>query len=174
MIKKIISYILTILFLLSLVGCQDQSKGAVYSFYYPRSDFGYNTLDGMFYNSIVGQETREETLHQTVAGIISNYLAGPTTQNLKNPFPAKLSLESVLIDNKTLYITVSDQLSELTGIHLMIACACLAKTGMELTNTTSVQISCRTALLDGKKSILLRNDSVIFEDMATDATYEQE
>ena len=79
-----------------------------------------------------------------------------------------------MIDEQTLHVTVSDHLSELTGIRLIIACACLGKTGMELTNTTSIQISCKKALLDGKKTITLQDDLIIVNDAAPDVAPEQE
>lgn len=171
--KKVLSIFLVSLLLFSMLGCQHRDDSVTYTFYYPRSDYGYNTLDSKFYNSIIESELRENISVQT-AEIIGIYLTGPTVPTLANPFPEKLTLESVSVDDHMLHITVTDHLSELTGINLMIACACLGKTAMELTNTSSVQISCQTALLDGKKSVVFRNDSIIFEDTATGATYQQE
>ena len=78
------------------------------------------------------------------------------------------------VEEQTLYITVSDHLSELTDINLIIACACIGKTGMELTNTSTVQISCENALLDGKKSVVLQNDLIIVSDTVSNNAPEQE
>ena len=164
MIKKILSCILIFLMISSSIGCQQNKNNTNYSFYYPRSDYGYNSLEGKFYSSFIEPEVREDISGQTVAEIINIYLTGPAESTLANPFPEKMSLESVVIEDQTLIITVSNQLSELTGIHLMIACACIAKTGMDLTNTSTVQISCKTALLDGKKFIILRNNTILFDD----------
>ncbi len=169
MIKKVLTCILTLFVILSALGCQQKNNHTSYNFYYPRNDYGYNSLEGKFHNSFIEPEVRENISDHTAAEIINIYLSGPSIPTLISPFPEKLSLESVIIDDQTLYITVSNQLSELTGVNLMIACACLGKTGMELTNTSTVQISCRTAPLDGKKFIILRDNAIFFDDVANDA-----
>ena len=169
MIKKILSFILIIILFLPILGCQQNNNINSNNFYYPRSDYGYNSLEGKFYNSFIEPEIREKIPNQNIDEIITTYLTGPMAVTLKNPFPEKMSLESVVVDNQTLYITVSNHLSELTGIHLMIACACLGKTCMELTNTSNVQISCGSALLDGRKSIVLRDNAILFDDTASNS-----
>lgn len=171
--KKMPCFLLAIL-LLPLFGCQHIDNEKTYAFYYPRSDYGHNALQGKFYESILEVETRDDISYQNLLEMLTIYLSGPTTPDLMNPYPENMSLEAVSIVDQTLYMTVSDHLSELTGIQLMIACACLGKTGMELTNTISVQISCEKALLDGKKAITLYEDQIIITDSAPNATAGQE
>lgn len=168
--KRMLCMILSMLLLIPVWGCQTQDSDGKYLFYYPRSDYGYNTLEGKFYNSIIETEFREEISGQSLSELVRVYLDGPHDQSLSNPFPQGLSLESVSTDGQFLSITVSNHLSELTGIRLMIACACLGRTGMELTNTDSVQICCKSALLDGQKFIALDKESVIFDDIITVVT----
>lgn len=172
--KRVICVFLAFLILAPVYGCQHRNHNENYVFYYPRNDYGYNVQEGKFYENIIASEIRDNFLNETVSEIISVYLNGPISQNCSNPYPENLSLESFSTEDQTLYITVSDHLSELTGIRLMIACACLGKTGMELTNTTSVQISCRKAMLDGKKSVTLHYDQIIVNDSVPAAAYEQE
>ena len=172
--KRILCVFLSLLVLTPVYGCQHRNHNDNYVFYYPRSDYGYNTQEGRFYENIITSEIREDFVNESVSKIISAYLNGPVSQNCSNPFPENLTLESVSTEDQTLYITVSDHLSELTGIRLVIACACLGKTGMELTDTTSVQISCRKAMLDGKKTVTLHYDQIIINDSIPAATYEQE
>ena len=172
--KKFLCILLTILLLIPLIGCQRHNDSNAFTFYYPRSDFGYDTLEEKFYDEIIAKEIREDISPSTTYEIISIHLKGPIIQDFANPYPENLSLETVVAEGETLYITVSDHLSYLTGIDLIVACACLGKTGMELTSTTTVQISCRKALLDGKKSIILQNDLIIVNDAVSNAATEQE
>jgi hypothetical protein len=81
-----------------------------------------------------------------------------------NPFPAELELLDLNIDSKVLYITVTDQLAELSGLPLTIACACLANTAMEIAPVFKVVIQCKTQLLDGKKSLTFAANTAIFND----------
>lgn len=172
--KRMLCLLMCFLIFIPVTGCQHPDDNGTYAFYYPRSDYGYNPQEGKFYNEIIGKEIREDISPANVHEVISMYLNGPMMQEFANPYPDNISLESVVIDEQTLYVTVSDHLSELTGIRLIIACACLGKTGMELTNTTSIQISCKKALLDGKKTITLQDDLIIVNDAAPDVAPEQE
>ncbi len=172
--KRVFCLFLIFTLLICAFGCHRRSEGTSYTFYYPRSDYGYNTVENKFYSSIIEPEIRDDVSNHTVFEILSQYLLGPTTPALATPYPNGLSLISVNVQEEMLYITVTDQLSELTGIHLMITCACLGETAMELTNTTAVQISCEKALLDGKKSVILHKDSILFDDIASVDTDEQE
>lgn len=172
--KKTLCILLSITLLVTMFGCQIDDNNNAHTFYYPRSDYGYDALEGKFHKSAIKGESREVISSQSLLETINVYLSGPITQDLTNPYPKQMSLETVSIVGRTLYITVSDHLSELTGIQIMIACACLGKTSMELTNTNCVVISCEKALLDGKKSITLYSDQVIIEDLTPDTLHEQE
>ncbi len=172
--KRLICIILSFLLLVPVFGCQRQDRDTSYTFYYPRADYGYDTLEGKFHNSIVETESREDISNQSLSHVLEIYLDGPTDLDLANPFSEDLSVVSVNVDGQALSIVVTDHLSELTGIYLFIACACLGQTGMELTNTDSVQISCEKALLDGKRAISFNKDTILFNDAATATTHEQE
>lgn len=172
--KRLFCLILSILLIVPVSGCQRQDRDTHYTFYYPRMDHGYNTLEGKFHNSFVEAESRKDISGQSLFDILEIYLDGPIDLNLSNPFSKDLSVVSVSVNGQALSIVVTDHLAELTGIYLYIACACLAQTGMELTNTDIVQISCEKALLDGKKAISLGKDTILFNDAATATTHEQE
>ena len=172
--KRIISLLLSIVLLFGAAGCQIQNGNNAIAFYYPRSDYGYNTMENRFYGRVIEAEIREDIPQQSVHEILTIYLKGSISQAYSNPYPSNLKVESVSVVNKMSYIKVSNHLSELTGIRLMIACACLSRTVMDMTNTTSVEISCNTALLDGKKHIVFHTDSFLLEDSAAVATDPQE
>jgi len=172
--KRLLCLILAVFLLFPVYGCQGLDSERAFTFYYPRKDYGFNAQEGKFYDSFIETELREDISYQAAGKIMNVYLGGPLTQTLANPFPSKLTLKEISIKDHTLCITLSDHLSELTGIDLMIACACLSKTGMELTNTSSVQISCETELLDGKKSIILDQEALIINDIAFASVDEKE
>lgn len=162
---KQLLYSLSFLIFISLMaGCMGNESGDSISFYYPRADYGYNSHESIFFDSAIMQEARTDIPYQSPSQVIGIYLKGPEGTELANPFPEGTTLKAISIYQGTLKISVSDHLSELTGIDLVIACACLARTGMELTDTTSVQILCENTLLDGKKSVTFDLNTVIFED----------
>ena len=172
--KKLLTCLLSILLLLSMSGCQRQNDSNSHTFYYPRNDFGYDALEGKFYEEIIRSEIRDDFTDTDIYEILRMHLEGPISPDFANPYPDGMSLITCNVEEQTLYITVSDHLSELTDINLIIACACIGKTGIELTNTSTVQISCENALLDGKKSVVLQNDLIIVSDTVSNNAPEQE
>ena len=162
--KRVISTLLTLIMLLCCLGCQREKDTVTLYFYYPRYEYGYNEQEGMFFRESALAEIREDITYQSARQVLNEYLKGPVDPAMANPFPADLQLISLSIYENKLYLTVTDQLSELTGIPLVMACACLGKTAMQLTKVQQVQIRCESALLDGEKTINLTMDSFIFDE----------
>lgn len=162
---KKIAFLVSVLLLLSMLwGCEhDVSKNFV-EFYYPRLEYGYNREKNVFADSAFALEKRDNMGYQSMQMLLSIYLEGPEDPALMNPFPEELSIVDVHTNGTTLMLTVSDHLAELTGLPLIIACASLARTGMEMTGTSAAEIRCETALLDGKNSITLDENTVIYLD----------
>lgn len=162
--KRIICLLLSAAFFLFLFGCENDSKANAQNFYYPRNDLGYHKQEGKFSDCAVEAEQRSDIPYQSDIQILGEYLKGPLDPSLYNPFPTGLRLVALDLQEEVLYLTVSDHLARLRDIPLMIACTCLAKTAMTLTNTATVQVSCQTSLLNGEKYIILHAEDIIFED----------
>lgn len=162
--KKIVSLLLCTLLLLCFAACDKDSSSITLRFYYPLENYGYDPGEEKFYSQSIDAEVREDIHYISARQVLGEYLKGPLDPTMVNPFPAELELLDLNIDSKVLYITVTDQLAELSGLPLTIACACLANTAMEIAPVFKVVIQCKTQLLDGKKSLTFAANTAIFND----------
>lgn len=162
--KRIFCMLLFISMILCLWGCQQKDPNVVLHFYYPRQNFGYDEMQGRFFQQSAQEELRNDIVYQSSKKVIDEYLLGPLDPALSNPFPTGTQLVSLRVEGAVLHMTLTDHLAELTGVPLIMACACLAKTAIILTNTAQVQIRCASASLDGEKVIVMGQGSVIFDD----------
>jgi len=154
--KKTISILLV---LLLFAGCVPENVPGEVTFFYPRLDYTYNTSD-----SVIASEERDSEGYISTVYLLGIYLAGPLEETLTNPFPKGLEVLSAYTDSHTVYITVSDQMATLSGASLILACACLGKTGIGLTGTETAVIRCESLLLDGKSSITVSGDTILYTD----------
>lgn len=154
--KRLI-YLLLMMFFLA--GCINPTTPSSVTFYYPRADFEYNSSDG-----ILAPEVRSHGGNTSTAYLLDQYLDGPLGEKLVNPFPADASLISVHTVDNTVFITVSDTMAQLSGAPLILACACLGRTGMELSGTNQAHIQCKSLLLDGKTSIIVNEETIFYSD----------
>lgn len=158
--KKIISISLALLLLLSLWGCGNShdSIAVPAEFYYRNATASYNSD-----SAVICGETRESSGHD-LTDIVNIYLQGPITPNCLSPFPAGVTVVSVDQRDDRLYIVLSSPFDTLSGIDLTLACACLSKTMMELTQCNAVEISVPNASLNGKSSIIIDEQSLLLLD----------
>lgn len=96
---------------------------------------------------------------QDFAYLIDLYLKGPTTYDCVSPFPAGTTMEDFSINGTEAHIVLTPHIATLSGSELMVACACLTKTVLEMTGVESVQIRSSNGKLNGKESITLTADS---------------
>jgi len=157
--KRIIPALLVLSILLGLGGCGIDSYGNQVSFYYPRAEYQYNSAD-----SILAPEARDTDGVSIQSQLLQTYFQGPLDPAFTNPFPAGLKLVSVYTDSTAVYITVSDEMAKLSGAPLIIACASLGKTAMAMSRTSEAQIQCQSLLLDGKKTLVISDETVMYLD----------
>ena len=154
--KKYWAILLIAAMLLCFSGCKEsEDKQNTVAFYYRNPDFSY---DAQCLPLIA--EHRDSASFATLEETLSAYLSGPLTENYKNPFPAGLKILSIAEDANTLYLSFSDELAGLTGLELSLACCCIAKTCLELTDAKNIVISAETALLGGEKTITLNENNL--------------
>lgn len=162
--KKIICLLIISIFLLCPLGCSIDNSTITLQFYYPRQNYGYDALDGRFYSQSATEELRKDIPYHSARQVIGVYLQGPADPLLVNPFPKGTELVDLTIEENKLYLTLTDQLSELSGIPLIMACSCLARTAMTLTKVSEVRIRCESTLLDGESTVVIAWESVFYDD----------
>ena len=156
--------LLSLLLCFSLLGCQKEEPAPILepvTFFYTQSTYTYTDAE-----SILGSEIREASGHkEDLTYLLKQYFQGPHSENLSQPFPSGCYLVSSSVrNNNTITLVLSDDFAELTGMELTIACVCLAKTTIGITGYPSVDIRTQSQLLDGKKSINIRNDELVLYD----------
>jgi hypothetical protein len=121
----------------------------------------YNETDG-----VLAPEFREGAgMKDDAAALLQLYLSGPQDSTLRSPFPAGLRIITVNRTGKTLYLTLSHDLANLSGLELTVACASLTKTCMALTGVSAVQIRAQGgALLDGAGYIYMDESNLLLLD----------
>ncbi len=160
--KQIIILILTLILCLALTACNqnNQEEQKPVTFYYQASTIDYSNPNG-----ILASEIREAANHETdYAYLITQYLAGPQTAECTFPFPDGTKLESFDVLTGKINVILSNEISQLTGHKLTIACTCLSKTLLELTGLDAVTISANGKLLDGVPSITMTKDDFTLTD----------
>ena len=159
--KKYIIWILCISLLFPLLGCQKQPDLAkLVTFYYQALNNSYEAE-----SAAIQSETREGKDLTDLQQIFTSYLQGPASDALTSPFPAGLRLISYEWHLNNLYLTFSDQLGDLNGLDLTIACCCIALTCLEVTEANKVCISAEHALLGGEKTIILSPEEILLLDL---------
>lgn len=171
--KRIVTLLLIFSILLPLCACTQQQEEyeVPVRFYYLRRQDPEHLHHGSA-DSVLAPETREAAGHLgDLAYLLEQYLAGPESPELVSPCPAGMTVVSAKMEASNLILVLSDEFASLTGIDLTLACACLTRTCMEMSNAQAVQISTQTALLEGKHSITMdTQDLMLLDEMATDPT----
>ena len=158
--KKWILVLLTALFLFHLAGCQKEAPAPVGpAFYYRAADISYSME-----STVVRAEYRENAAYDTLQQMLVKYFAGPESTDLRTPFPVGMKLIEVSLADNTVYITVSDALSSLSGLELTLACSCISLTCLDFTGAELVVISAQDSLLDGQKYVTMDKNTLLLLD----------
>lgn len=150
---------------LMLCSCQTNQTSQKYTvtFYYIQNELEFGTDTGVIKSTVREfNEFRNDYFY-----LISQYLNGPTSYDCISPFPAGTTLEELNWDQNRVQIVLSPHIATLSGMDLMVACACLTETVTELTGINTVQIRCSKGLLNGEKVITLTPGSFMYSDQAT-------
>lgn len=135
--KKTTVCILLLVLFLSLTGCHNDLNEPA-NFYYPRQT---DNIQFGVANGLVTVEQRELTGHTgDLQYILSLYLLGPLDTGLYSPFPEGTVLETILLEEGVLTVSLSEDFSQLSGMELTIACACLSSTCFDLADAAQIVI----------------------------------
>lgn len=174
--KRLTIVILCVTLLFSLAGCASETKPhqKPAAFYYRTAEVTY---DGR--SSIIRYEERESAGYESdIPKLLNLYFRGPSSENLRSPFPKNLEVVGYSTLGPTVLLELSDEFTQLSGIDLSIASACIACTILSLVEQERVQISVADTPLDGQSYIMLDRSSVLLLDLmedtaTTDATTDE-
>lgn len=153
---------LVILSLLLFVGCQYQTAAPVQpvNLYYQRDELQYGVEDGIIAAEVVDMEGESLDYLQ----LLRRYLEGPDTAGLSLPIPAGVNLLSFSLENHLATVTMSREMSLLTGYNLTIGASCMAKTLLQFEQIHTVRIYADKSLLDGREYLEFTADSLLMTD----------
>jgi hypothetical protein len=154
--KRVLTVLLAVLL---LSGCSDQEHPPQITFYYPRGTFGQYSED-----SVIASEIRENAGAFATLDILNLYLEGPMDPLLINPFPEDIRVLTVRVMEDTVYVVVTDELSQLSGVALVLACTALGKTASAMAQTGNAEIRCESAKLNGLDSFIITGENILFRD----------
>ena len=164
--KKFITWILCIAAVLSIAGCGSSAPAARSpgAFYYRRQEVSYGSSD-----SVIAPEIRELAgMEKDLDALLDTYFAGPESDELLSPFPRDSRAVSWELADNTLTLTMNDAFAELSGVELTIACSCIARTFLELTDGDTVRIQAENGLLGTERSITLTKEAICLYDDSLD------
>lgn len=135
--KRIICLICTFLILFSLCSCKQNSDKLV-----KPVNFYYLTDPAHYLRDAVTAEIRESSPYEDdLVALIQLYLQGPQSNDMINPFPEKVLVKSIGVNNTTVDLQLSESFSQLSEIDMTAACACLTLTTLEITGRNRLVIT---------------------------------
>ena len=169
--KRFITLLLLLCICTSLFACSEEKIISPVSFYYLRSDLSYGAAD-----SAVAAEIREGADYgNDYVQLLREYLDGPLSEDYVQTIPDEVVLIACHIDGNMADVVLSDEIAQLSGMDLTVACACLTLTTIGLTGVETVQIRALTDALESGPSVIMDRNCLIFLDngaFATDPTEE--
>ncbi|MBQ8621711.1 MAG: GerMN domain-containing protein [Oscillospiraceae bacterium] len=159
--------ILLLCFLLTLSACAQPNPAQdirdPVSFFYLRTAFSYGQQDAV----IVCEQREADGHREDLEYLLSLYIQGPIGEGLESPFPSGLRLIEAAVLEDTVFVTLSSRFSTLSDMDMTLACACLTKTCLSLTDARQVTISCDGQTLGSSFSITLTEDDLLLLDTST-------
>lgn len=161
--------LIALLLCLCLCGCARTEPRDPGTFYYLRTETAYSDDEGVF-----TPEVRELSgLRGDVTALLELYCSGPVTEGLESPLPAGAALQSWTLEELTLCLDFTPELSQLSGIDLTLAAGCLARTFLPLTAAKALQLSAGGELLGGKSALQMTNQDYSIRDDSLDRLIEE-
>jgi len=161
--KRLICLLLALGLFLSLAACDASTPQDPGNFYYRKIETDYLGTDG-----IIAPELRNLAEIDNIGQLLELYFQGPQTPDLEAPFPRDTKVLDWSFENQVLHMTLNKTFAQLSGIELTVACGCISRTFLELTDASTVQISAADALLGAEESITMTSESLQLMDDAID------
>ncbi len=159
--KRYLCILFLFFYLLTMPGCSQNSDEITtpVNFYYRNAVIEFNGND-----SVISAEIRDsEICSGDLQALISLYLAGPLSDAYISPFPQNVQVVNLSVDGDAVHIVLSDSFAQLKDMDLTLACACLARTIMDLTACNAVNISAAGTLLGGKEAMQITRENLLLD-----------
>lgn len=104
--------------------------------------------------------------------VLELYLEGPVSESLRSPFPEDVFVREALLEDGLLTVRFNDALSQLSGVDMTMAAACLVYTMAQYPGVEFVQLDTETTMLSGLTAVPLETDDFLKMDdyMTSDHT----
>lgn len=157
--KRFVSSLLILVSLMCFSGCDSADGEKSANFYYVRNSYIYGQEDG-----VMTAEVRRIEEYSSQQDVLLAYLNGPQDLSLVSPFPNGMKVYEFLFKEDTLHITLSAHIVTLSKAEQVLACACFARTAMELTGVKEVHFQTDDADFARMDPIVINKDSVLLYD----------
>lgn len=155
--KRAFAFICLVLIAVSLCSCRRTTNFSTVNFYYCATNPDHHTQTAV----IQSEQRKIETNLSDLEGILRLYFVGPISNKLRSPFPSGTDLVNVQSSKEHVTIVLSDEISTLSGVDLMMACGCLASTVLEISQSEVVQIRAETKLLNNQEFIEFTSQNLL-------------
>ena len=162
MMKRFIAFILIFSLALCCAACtrKNVSLKKPAAFYYCNAEVPYDGKTGG-----ITAETRESAnFSDDMIALLNEYLKGPLAEGFLSPFPDNVRIASFNTSATTVTVVLSRGFSQLSGLDLIIACACLSRTVFDLMEQNRIQIAAYESQLDGQIYITFDRNSIFLVD----------
>ena len=141
--KRLIPLLLAFLLLTGCAFSGNKLKDPV-TFYYLRNATDSTAYDDFFAKGVISSEEREASGHgDDLEYLLTVYFRGPLDQGLISPFPLGCRILEMQKAENELTLLLNPILSEKSDLDVTLACACLAKTCLDLADVDTVRIEAR-------------------------------
>lgn len=162
--KRICCLLSFILLLQLLFACSTKDEEILQpvNFYYINAEISYNTPNG-----VLGAEVREGSQFQNIEQLLREYLKGPVSSEMVSLIPNEVTVLSCITDNDAVYILLSSQFAELTGIKLTTSCSAMLLTVNDYSGIQTIHVRAEGSSLDDKDEFVLSMDDIILTETVT-------
>ena len=160
--KRFIAFILIFSLSLCCTACtrKNVSLQKPAAFYYCNAEVPYDGKTG----GITAEMRESANFADDMIALLNEYLKGPLAEGFLSPFPDNVRIASFNTSATTVTVVLSREFSQLSGLDLIIACACITMTCLELSDAQTIRIRAQDATLDGAEFIEMSESSLLLID----------
>lgn len=158
--KRILALLSSLLLLLPLCACDDGKDASA-------AENGYMLWFTVARDSsrndsaAVYREMREWKNTPSAYELMKVLLEGPQSEDLYSPFPDNVSIRFLIRDGETVWVDLSEEYGNLSGINLTLADYCIALTLCQLTEIENVKITVEGEPVHNRNRQTLREGDVL-------------